>query len=152
MSSSATRCRRRLRLHEQVETLLACHEHAFAAFAGVPGEVLYDSEAEHANGWEPFARRTKTVVLERNAYGRNMHRFHPGFLDYAGHAGFLPRLCRPYRAKTKGKVERFIGYLKRSFWIPFVATCRQDGLQPDKQAANAAVAIWLRVVPCTPSA
>ena len=29
------------------------------------------------------------------------------------------------RAKTKGKVERFIGYLKRSFWIPFVASCRQ---------------------------
>lgn len=117
---------------EQFETLRSCHEHAFEFFAGVPREVLYDN--------------MKTVVLERNAYGRNMHRFHPGFLDYAGHAGFLPRLCRPYRAKTKGKVERFIGYLKRSFWIPFVASCRQVGLRPDKQAANAAVGIWLREV------
>ena len=117
---------------EQFETLRCCHEHAFGFFAGVPREVLYDN--------------MKTVVLERNAYGRNLHRFHPGFLDYAGHAGFLPRLCRPYRAKTKGKVERFIGYLKRSFWIPFVASCRQAGIKPDKQAANAAVAIWLREV------
>ncbi len=117
---------------EQFETLRCCHEHAFVFFAGVPREVLYDN--------------MKTVVLERNAYGRNLHRFHPGFLDYAGHAGFLPRLCRPYRAKTKGKVERFIGYLKRSFWIPFVASCRQAGIKPDKQAANAAVAIWLREV------
>lgn len=61
-------------------------------------------------------------------------------------AGFLPRLCQPYRAQTKGKVERFIGYLKRSFWVPFVATMRQAGLEPDKHAANAAVARWLREV------
>jgi len=88
----------------------------------------------------------KTVVLERNTYGRGMHRFHPGFLDYAKHAGFLPRLCQPYRPRTKGKVERFIGYLKRSFWVPFVASMRQAGLKPDKHAANAAVARWLREV------
>jgi len=118
--------------NEQLETLLAAHDNAFDFFAGVPREVLYDN--------------MKTVVLERNAYGRDMHRFHPGFLDYARHAAFLPRLCRPFRAKTKGKVERFIGYLKRSFWIPFVASCRQAGLRPDKDAANAAVRIWLREV------
>ncbi len=118
--------------NEQLETLLGCHENAFGCFSGVPHEILYDN--------------MKTVVHERNAYGRDMHRFHPGFLDYARHSGFLPRLCRPYRAKTKGKVERFIGYLKRSFWIPFFATCRQAGLKPDKEAANAAVKIWLREV------
>ena len=43
------------------------------------------------------------------------------FWTIAGHAGFLPRLCRPYRAQTKGKVERFIRYLKGSFWIPFAS-------------------------------
>ena len=43
-------------------------------------------------------------------------------------------------------MERFIGYLKRSFWVPFVATMRQAGLRPDKHAANAAVARWLREV------
>ena len=117
---------------ECVETLMAAHETAFVAFGGVAREVLYDN--------------MKTVVLERNTYGRGVHRFHPGFLDYARHAGFLPRLCQPYRAQTKGKVERFIGYLKRSFWVPFVATMRQAGLEPDKHAANAAVARWLREV------
>jgi transposase len=117
---------------ERVETLIGCHERALLAFGGVPREVLYDN--------------MKTVIIERNAYGRGVHRFHAGFLDYAKHAGFLPRLCHPYRAQTKGKVERFIGYLKGSFWVPFVASMRQGGLRPDKPAANAAVARWLREV------
>jgi transposase len=117
---------------ERVETLIGCHERALLAFGGVPKEVLYDN--------------MKTVIIERNAYGRGVHRFHAGFLDYAKHAGFLPRLCHPYRAQTKGKVERFIGYLKGSFWVPFVASMRQAGLRPDKPAANAAVARWLREV------
>jgi hypothetical protein len=51
-------------------------------------------------------------------------------------------LCQPYRAQTKGKVERFIGYLKRIFWVPFVASMRKA----DKHAANGAVARWLREV------
>lgn len=117
---------------ERVETLIRCHENAFLAFGGVPREVLYDN--------------VRTVVIERNTYGRGVHRFHAGFLDYARHAGVLPRLCQPYRPKTKGKVERFIGYLKRSFWVPFVASMRQAGLKPDKHAANAAVGRWLREV------
>ena len=57
-----------------------------------------------------------------------------------------PRLCQPYPAQTEGKVGRFIGYLKRSFWVPFVASMRQAGLKPDKHGANAAVARWLREV------
>jgi len=109
-----------------------CDDERVEAFAGVPKEVLYDN--------------MKTVVIERNTYGKGAHRFHPGFLDYARHAGFLPRLCQPYRAKTKGKVERFIGYLKRSFWVPFAASMRQASLEPDKHSANAAVARWLREV------
>jgi transposase len=117
---------------EKVETLILAHEHAFAAFGGIPAEVLYDN--------------VKTVVLERNTYGRGHHRFHSAFLDYAGHAGFVPRLCRPYRAKTKGKVERFIRYLKESFWVPFASGLKQAGLRPDKDAANAAVARWLREI------
>jgi transposase len=117
---------------ERVETLIGCHEGALLAFGGVPKEVLHDN--------------MKTVIIERNAYGRGVHRFHAGFLDYAKHAGFVPRLRHPYRAQTKGKVERFIGYLKCSFWVPFVASMRQAGLNPDKYAANAAAARWLREV------
>jgi transposase len=58
----------------------------------VPKEVLYDN--------------MKTVIVERNAYGRGVHRFHAGFLDYAKHTGFLPRLCHPYRAQTTDEVEQ----------------------------------------------
>ena len=57
---------------ERVETLIRCHENAFVAFGGVTREVLFDN--------------MKTVVLERNTYGRGVHRFHAGFLDFAKHA------------------------------------------------------------------
>jgi transposase len=117
---------------ERVETLISCHDNAFLAFGGVPAEALLDN--------------MKTVVIARNVYGQGLHRFHPAFLDYARHTGFVPRLCAPYRPQTKGKVERFIGYLKRSFWVPFLASMRQAGLRPDKHAANAAVSRWLREV------
>lgn len=70
----------------------------------------------------------KTVVLERDAYGPGAHRFQPAFLDFARHDGFVPKLCRPYRAKTKGKVERFNGYLRRSF--PLASKLAQAGLLP----------------------
>lgn len=117
---------------ERAETLIACHERAFAAFGGVPREALYDN--------------LKTVVIDRDAYGRGRHRFHAGFLDFAGHCGFRPRLCQPYRARTKGKVERFIRYLRGSFYVPFASRLAQDGVIVDAPAANAAVGRWLREV------
>lgn len=117
---------------ERVETLMACHEHAFQAFGGVPREALYDN--------------VRTVVIARDAYGRGRHRFHPAFLDFAGHHGFRPRLCQPYRAQTKGKVERFIRYLRASFWVPLASRYAQDGLSVDADTANVAVRRWLREV------
>ncbi len=117
---------------ERLETLLACHEHAFLAFGGVPREVLYDN--------------MRTVVLERDRYGRGGHRFHPGFLDFARHCGFRPRLCQPYRAQSKGKVERFIRYLRGGFWVPLASRMAAEGLVVDGAAANLAVGRWLREV------
>lgn len=117
---------------ERLETLLAAHEHAFLAFGGVPREVLYDN--------------MRTVVQERDRYGQGKHRFHPGFLDFAGHCGFRPRLCRPYRACTKGKVERFIRYLRGSFWVPLASRMTAEGVMVDQAAANLAAARWLREV------
>ena len=38
------------------------------------------------------------------------------FLRFAAHWGFLPRSCRPYRAQTKGKVERPIRYIRENFF------------------------------------
>jgi len=80
-------------------TFIGCHLHAFAALGGMPEEILYDNQ--------------KQVVLSRTADGP---RFHPEFLAFCGQFGVRPRLCRPYRAKTKGKVERSIGYLKDRFF------------------------------------
>jgi transposase len=85
---------------EDLESFLACHARAFAYFGGMPAEVLYDN--------------AKVVVLSRSAAGP---RYNPGLLDFAGRYGFAPRLCRPYRAQTKGKVERSIGYLRDRFFV-----------------------------------
>lgn len=116
----------------KAQTLIACHEHAFAAFGGVPKRVLYDN--------------MKTVVIERDAFGEGAHRFHAGFLDYSRHSGFIIKLCRPYRAQTKGKVERFNGYLRRSFYVPLAASLAPAGLKLDVQTANTHVRQWLAEV------
>lgn len=117
---------------ERFEVLRECHEEAFAYFGGVPREVLYDN--------------MKTVVLERNAFGEGKHRFHGGLWDMARHFGFMPKLCRPYRARTKGKVERFNRYLRYSFYLPLQSRLSQAGLLLDTATANAEVGKWLQEV------
>jgi transposase len=117
---------------ERLETLLRCHEHAFYFFGGVPREVLYDN--------------MRTVVTERDRYGPGLHRYNRTFLDFAHHHGFVPRLCRPYRPRTKGKVERFIRYLRASFYVPLASQLSPEGLKVDRDTANARVGIWLREV------
>ena len=76
-------------------------EHAFAAFGGVPAECLFD--------------QMKAVVVddERPNGGKLLE--NPEFARFAAHYGFRIRACRPYRAQTKGKVERPVGYLRDSF-------------------------------------
>ena len=86
----------------------------------------------------------KTVVIERHAYAENKHRFQTGFLDFARHHGFLPKLCRPYCAKTKGKVERFNRYLRYSFYYPLISKVKPLGLMVDAELANYEVKRWLR--------
>ena len=84
---------------QTLPTLLRLHEAAFAALGGVPHEILYD--------------QMKTVVLGIDARGEVA--WHPVFREFADYWGFTPRLCRPYRAQTKGKVESGIGYVRKSF-------------------------------------
>jgi transposase len=117
---------------ERMETLLACHERAFFYFGGVPREVLYDN--------------MRTVVTERDRYGPGLHRYNRTFLDFAHHHGFVPRLCQPYRPRTKGKVERFIRYLRASFYVPLASQLSPEGLKVDRETANARVGTWLREV------
>lgn len=72
---------------------------------GVPGEVLVDNQ--------------KAAVLEHPRGGAV--RFHPRFVDLAGHYGFVPRACRPARAQTKGKDERMVGSIKHHFFVRYRA-------------------------------
>jgi transposase len=115
--------------NEDAATLVRCLVEAFDFFGGVPEHVLFDN--------------AKTVVIERDAYGEGLHRWHGDMLALAERYGFTKRLCRPYRAKTKGKVERFNGYLKGSFLVPLAATFKSTGLKLDAAAVNAHIGRWL---------
>lgn len=117
---------------EDAPTLCACLREALMYFGGTPAHVLFDNP--------------RTVVIERDAYGEGRHRFNPDLLALADEFGFRPRLCRPYRAQTKGKVERFNGYLKGSFLVPLAAALKQAGLRLDVIAANRHIGPWLEGV------
>lgn len=112
--------------------MIEAHERFFDALGGVPHTILYDN--------------MKTVLIDRDAYGPGQHRFNEGFRDFPKHHGFGPRMCAPYRAKTKGKVERFNRYLKESFVWPLESRLRGQGLILDAATANAHVGTWLREV------
>lgn len=91
----------RFALRQDLATVLRCHVAAFEAFGGVPQEILYD--------------RMKTAVIGEDAEG--LVRYNRGLLDVARHYGFQPRACQPYRAKTKGKVERPFRYIREDFFL-----------------------------------
>jgi transposase len=76
------------------ETLIACHQKAFAYFGGYTRKILYDN--------------MKQVRL-------NQSDFNPLFEDFLQHYGIAASTHRPYRARTKGKVERAILYLRNNF-------------------------------------
>jgi len=117
---------------ERFEALIDAHERFFDAIDGAPHTILYDN--------------MKTVLIDRNAYGPGQHRFHAGFREFAKHHGFSPRMCAPYRAQTKGKVERFNRYLKESFVWPLESRLKPLDLTLDVDTANAEVGVWLRDV------
>lgn len=71
-------------------------EHAFQHFGGVPEEVLVDN--------------AKSLVLSHPRSGKVA--FHPEFEAFCEHWGTRPKACKPYRARTKGKVESGVGYVK----------------------------------------
>jgi transposase len=83
--------------HERLAALIDGHERGFAHFGGRTEEILYDNP--------------RTIVLRRDMEGRHIE-WNPIFRDFAERYGFHPRLCRPYRAQTKGKVESGVKYVK----------------------------------------
>ena len=88
-------------LHQDLQTLLRCHIQAFAALDGVPIEILYD--------------RMKTAVTGEDDVGHIV--YNRSLIALARHYRFQPRACRPYRAKTKGKVERPFSYIRQDFFL-----------------------------------
>ena len=105
-----------------------CHVKAFEYFGGVPQTLLYDN--------------LKSVVIQRDKYGKNQHGFNNDFLEFAKD-NFIPKLCKVYRAKTKGKVERFNHYLKNNFYIPLKASLKNSSIAIDSTLLNSKIFSWL---------
>ena len=84
---------------QTMEHFLACHEHAFAAFGGVPAKIMVDN--------------LKSAVLQRLAGVAPV--FNPRYLDFARHHGFAIAACNVARGNEKGRVESGVGYVKKNF-------------------------------------
>ena len=82
----------RFSARQDMRTLLTGLEDAFLAFGGVPRELLFD---------QMKAVITRDLRLQGGTLVHNLE-----FLRFAHDWGFTPHACRPYRAQTKGKVER----------------------------------------------
>ena len=88
-------------VHQDLQSMLRCHIAALEAIGGAPREILYD--------------RMKTAVIGEDPDGLVI--YNRALLDLARHYGFQPRACRPYRPKTKGKVERPFRYIREDFFL-----------------------------------
>jgi transposase len=89
-------------------TLIQCHQNAFQYLGGYPRQLLYD--------WQSQVAHSKDDKLVWN----------PMFEDFAKHYGFLPKLCKPYRAQTKGKVENSVKFVRGNFFEGRVFASLQD--------------------------
>ncbi len=112
------------------DTWQDCHVKAFEYFGGVPQTLLYDN--------------LKSVVIKRDKYGKNQHGFNNDFLDFSKD-NFIPKLCKVYRAKTKGKVERFNLYLKNNFYVPLKASLKGSEINIDIDLLNSKIFNWLEL-------
>jgi len=79
-------------------SLLKCMVNAFEYFGGIPETVLTD--------------RMKTVIIGSEA-GKPI--WNSRFSDFAADMGFVPKVCKPRKPQTKGKVERLVDYVKDNF-------------------------------------
>jgi transposase len=91
---------------QDMQTVLRCHAAAFEALGGAPSEILYD--------------RMKTVVdreLPQDGPDAGHVVYNRTLVEFARHYGYLPKACKAYRAKTKGKVERPFRYIREDFFL-----------------------------------
>jgi transposase len=95
---------------------------AFTHFGGVPRTLLGDNARALVAGRH---RETGTVL------------FHPGYLAFCRDWDVQPRACAPYRARTKGKTEAGVKFVKRNGLA---------GLSfPSFAALETHLAAWMRV-------
>jgi transposase len=80
---------------QKLPTLIGCHQEAFAFFGGIPASILYDNMAQ--------------VRLPGS------RELNPLMADFAAHHGFAVKTHRPYRPRTKGKIERSIHFVQDNF-------------------------------------
>uniref|UniRef100_UPI0039E0F133 IS21 family transposase n=1 Tax=Yersinia pestis TaxID=632 RepID=UPI0039E0F133 len=118
------------------DTLETCHRfNAFRFFGGVPREVLYDN----MKILKTFCNVTHIRPVSTG--------FHPSLWQFGKEMGFSPRLCRPFRAQTKGKVERMVQYTRNSFYIPTNdSPAPPMGITVDVETANRHGLRWLHDV------
>src|SRR5215469_12679382 len=81
-------------------TMLRCLREAFEYFGGLPRAALTD--------------RMKSVFLEE--MDGEKPKWNPVFADFMATLGVAPRVCRPYKPQTKGKIERTVSVIKYGFW------------------------------------
>ena len=89
----------RFYLGASLANLIRGHVEAFSVLGGTARILLYDN--------------MKSVVLERRG---DAIRFHPTLLELAAHYRFEPRPVAPARGNEKGRVERFIRFVRGSFF------------------------------------
>lgn len=87
---------------QDMRTLQNGLEEAFQFFGGVPSDLLFD-------------QMKSVITRDLRLLGGDLVK-NAEFLRFASHWNFTPRACRPYRAQTKGKVERPIRYARSSFF------------------------------------
>lgn len=85
--------------HQRQAAWLEGLEGAFVHFGGVPQEVLVDN--------------AKALVIHHDRHTREVV-FNERFKAFARHWGFTPKACAPFRARTKGKDENGVGYVKKN--------------------------------------
>ena len=85
--------------NERQESWFAGLEGAFRHFGGITEEVLFDND--------------RGLVVRHDRATREVE-FNDRLHAFAHHWRFRPRACAPYRARTKGKDERGVGYVKNN--------------------------------------